>query len=186
LGNNILFDGAGSNQRVSLEQVASTGYNNNWHRYSTFADGYDAQYALGISSNAIHPDDWVSSETNVIWPFTHSIFARLGCPSDPPTRTVMLQERALFFDRAPRIDWVLALAGDIGGCRCVDCRPWGETYLELSTDMAADLKTHHPGARFLVNNTWLSPAEDAVLLQDIAGTTPGLIDGMFYAPGSDE
>jgi hypothetical protein len=186
LGNNLLFDGAGSNQRVSMKTVTTTGYNNNWHRYSTFADGYAAQYVLGISANAIHADDRVSSETNVVWPFTHSIFARLGCPSDPPTRAVMLQEREVYFDRAPRIDWVLLLAGDIAGCRCVDCRPWGATYLDLAADMATDLKSHHANARFLINNTWLSPEEDEVLFNDLADIPPSQIDGYFYAPGSDE
>lgn len=185
-GNNILLDGMGSNQRVSLAQVAATGYNNSWHAYSTLAANYDAQYCLAIMANALNPDDRVSNESDVVWPFTHSAFARLGCPSDPATRTVMLRERELYFQNAPRIDWALVMAGDIAGCRCEDCVPWGETYLDFSKEMARDLTAAHPNARFLVNNTWLSPAEDAVFLAELAGMPTDLIAGYVYAPGSDE
>lgn len=97
----------------------------------------------------------------------------------------MLRERELYFENAPRVDWVLGLAGDIAGCRCDDCRPWGDTYLGLSRELAGLLKASHPSARFLANNTWLSPEESDILVEALREAPDALIDGLVYAPGSD-
>ena len=114
-----------------------------------------------------------------------SSWSRLACPSLSIARDRILYERLLLFKELEHIDHLFIPPYEVGGCDCVDCRPWAETYLGLVRDTAKYLHRYHPDAQVWISNQGLSPEGNEWLWESLARECPDWLHVMQYGPNAN-
>jgi hypothetical protein len=179
-GGNVLSE-AGS--PIDLALYGQSGYQSSWNTYCNIAVKYGVQYMISVAVNYIKESD-VKTEWKVTYPYRQGPLNSLVCPSVPAARQALLQNRQILFQNLPQLDYVLLAAGDIAGCHCSKCEPWGTTYYNLIKDTQAVLKIAKPKAKVVSTNQWFSPAENQSFLSKLESSS--WLGAHCYAPGGSE
>jgi hypothetical protein len=64
-----------------------------------------------------------------------------------------------------RLDHALIFPYDTGGCFCDRCRPWIQTFLNLTEDLAAVIHQYHPASRVYITD-WHCKDDEAARITD--------------------
>ncbi|HQK23454.1 MAG TPA: hypothetical protein PLM66_11255 [Candidatus Latescibacteria bacterium] len=108
------------------------------------------------------------------------------CPSVPEARRAIQYTRSRVIQGLPHVDYWFVPSSDNGGCPCDDCQPWVDTYLSLAEEQFRELAKWHPGAKVILSNQALTHEENKKLCARLAEPGTEWIEGVAYAPGSNE
>ncbi|MCC7353417.1 MAG: hypothetical protein IT330_06620 [Anaerolineae bacterium] len=102
------------------------------------------------------------------------------CPSKPRAREVILRNHEESYRDFPVVDALAIWGYDNGGCGCNECHPWPKTFLNLSRELAAQVRKYHPGAAVYLS-TWDMMEEEKslftqLLSDDRSDTFQGIIE----------
>lgn len=108
------------------------------------------------------------------------------CPSNPEARKALLESFDEMFRNAPDYDYFTTNSGDVGGCRCEKCMPWGGTYIKLMHEIADILHTYHPNTKILATNQDLSNEGNLAIFDYLNSQDSSWLYAIRYGPGADE
>ncbi len=108
------------------------------------------------------------------------------CPSIPEARKALLESFERMFRESPEHDFFTTNSGDVGGCRCERCMPWGGTYIRLVHEIADILHRSQPGRRVLATNQDLTNEGNMAILDYLNSRDPTWLFAIRYGPGADE
>lgn len=107
------------------------------------------------------------------------------CPSNPAAREVILNnQRQLFSDLREsgiRIDKIVCVPYDDGGCGCPSCQPYYPVFLELVRDVYGTVSVFYPGLKADICGWWTSDEELQQLQQFIAGPAKDWFDAYQFS-----
>jgi len=105
------------------------------------------------------------------------------CPHIPEARERIRATREAIFSRLSHVDMIMFPSRDDGGCpACADCTPWGETYLELVREQAAQIRRHHPGCTVWLTMQGLTPPEAQHIVDWLDRERPEWVEGVAHGP----
>lgn len=108
------------------------------------------------------------------------------CPSIPEARKALLGSFEEMFASSKVYDFFTTNSGDVGGCRCERCMPWGGTYIRLVHEIADILHRYQPGRKVLATNQDLTSEGNQAILDYLNSTDPSWLHAIRYGPGADE
>ncbi len=102
------------------------------------------------------------------------------CPSKPRAREVILRDHDESYKDFPVVDALAIWGYDNGGCGCDECHPWPKTFLNLSRELAAQVRKYHPAAAVYLSTWDMTEEEKSLFTQllsnDRSDTFQGIID----------
>ncbi len=108
------------------------------------------------------------------------------CPSNPEARKALLESFDQMFREAPDYDFFTTNSGDVGGCRCDKCMPWGGTYIRLMHEIADILHKYHPDTKILATNQDLTNEGNQAIFDYLNSQDSSWLYAIRYGPGADE
>lgn len=108
------------------------------------------------------------------------------CPSVPEARKALLESFDEMFRKAPAHDYFTTNSGDVGGCRCDKCMPWGGTYIRLMHEIADILHKYHPEMKILATNQDLTSEGDQAIFDYLNSRDSSWLHAIRYGPGADQ
>jgi hypothetical protein len=108
------------------------------------------------------------------------------CPSNPEARKALLESFDEMFRNAPEYDFFTTNSGDVGGCRCDKCMPWGGTYIRLMHEIADILHKYHPETKILATNQDLTSEGDQAIFDYLNSRDSSWLHAIRYGPGADQ
>ena len=108
------------------------------------------------------------------------------CPSVPEAREALLGSFEEMFAGSKDYDIFTTNSGDVGGCRCERCMPWGGTYIRLVHEIADILHRYQPGRKVLATNQDLTSEGNRAILDYLNSADPSWLYAIRYGPGADE
>jgi len=154
-----------------------------------FVRSYGMMTYGGCVANALpaFPPDWAAVPATSLHVRVMTYFQRsFVCPSNPQARKALGAHYEKMFRDGPEYDLFTTNSGDVGGCDCGRCTPWGGTYARLVREMADILHRHHPSCKLLATNQNLTNEGNQALLDYVKDHPSGWLYALRYSPGSNE
>ncbi len=125
----------------------------------------DAGFEVGIyvGLNDVFPDSW---NAHPEWRATKGDYfleQAEVCPSVPEARQEMLRLRERLFAGLPRLDYILTVITDYGGCGCDKCAPYPKTFMRVLEEQTAIARRYHPQAKIVITGISASVADNDML-----------------------
>ncbi|MBD2866692.1 hypothetical protein [Paenibacillus oceani] len=112
--------------------------------------------------------DWVGVRDHKL-----RVQGQVLCPSNPAAREVILNNHRQLFDDLKesgiRIEKIVCVPYDDGGCACPSCQPYYPVFLELVRDVYGTVSAFYPELKADICGWWTSDEELLQLQQFIAG-----------------
>jgi len=146
---------------------------------------YGSNVANGLPKG--FPEGWAATPSNSLHIKVASYFRKAYvCPSIPEAREALLKNFDKAFSHSPPYDFFATSSGDVGGCTCPRCTPWGVTFIKLVREMADILHKYHPGCKVLATMQNLTNEGDQGILDYLNEGDSGWFYAIRYAPGGNE
>jgi len=131
--------------------------------------------------------DWSATPSNSLHIKVNTYFrSRYVCPSIPEARQALLEHYERTFSEMPPCDFFTTASGDVAGCTCERCMPWGETFIRLTREMASVLHKYQPDCRLIATNQNLTDEGDQAMLDFLNSEDPSWFYALRYGPGGNE
>jgi hypothetical protein len=131
--------------------------------------------------------EWVATPSSSLHIKVNEYFHdRFVCPSIPDARRALLDEYDRLFREYGRFDLFAIKSGDVGGCTCEKCTPWGGTFIRLVHEISGILAKHHPEAKLLATSQNLTNEGNQAILDYLNEDDTGWLYALNYAPGGNE
>jgi hypothetical protein len=143
----------------------------------------------GNCANALRgfPVEWAATPSNSLHIKVNSYYRKsFVCPSVPEAREALLENYEKTFSEMPPSDFFTTCSGDVAGCTCDKCMPWGETFIHLIQEMADVLHRYQPECRLIATNQNLTNLGDQMILDYLNSEDPSWFYGLRYGPGGNE
>ena len=128
-------------RQETLEDLMLLGTNTFWGDPKQIRDTYGMNTVFGWTANQLTPG--FPRE----WGADGGRSSKYACPSVPEAHEALLGMFETMFRDGPDYDYFTTNSGDVGGCRCDRCMPWGGTYIKLVDEIAALLHKYHPNTK---------------------------------------
>ncbi len=154
-----------------------------------FVRSYGMMTYGGCVANALptFPPEWAAVPATSLHVRVMTYFQRsFVCPSNPEARRALLTHYEKMFRDGPAYDVFTTNSGDVGGCNCERCTPWGGTYIRLVHEMAEILHRYHPNCKLMATNQNLTNEGNQAMLDYIRDHPSGWLYALRYSPGSNE
>jgi hypothetical protein len=152
--------------------------------------GHGCMTYSGRAINALHtdfPQSWAALPSNSLHIKVSRYFRRSYiCPSVPEAREALISSYEKEFREMSPVEFYCFHSGDVGGCTCGRCAPWGATFVELAHRLSDLLHRHHPDAKVLLTMQNLTDEGDRAVLEYVKEAGSDWFHGIRYAPGGNE
>ncbi len=133
------------------------------------------------------PAEWAATPHNSLHVKVNAYFRkRYVCPSIPEARAAILRNLEKRFRDSPGFDMLATKSGDVAGCACERCMPYGATFIRLLREVADVLHRYHPQARVMAANQNLTNEGDQAILDYLNQGDAGWFYALRYGPGGNE
>ncbi len=145
----------------------------------------------GCVANALQapfPQEWAATPSDSLHVKVSAYFRKsFVCPSIPEARKALLDRYETIFAHSPPYDFFVTNSGDVGGCTCSGCMPWGRTYIKLVHEMAGILHKHRPECRLMATNQNLTNEGNQAILDYLNEKQDSRwLFAIRYGPGGNE
>ncbi len=158
--------------------------------------GQDPARDLGLakfSGSAINslgedfPEVWAATPSNSLHiKVCKYYYDRFICPSVPEAREALLSQYEARFREEDPGEYYSMSSGDVAGCTCEKCMPWGATFVRLAHDIADILHRYHPGTKVILTMQNLTAEGGRAVLDYVKGEDNQWFHGIRYSPGGNE
>ncbi len=173
----------------ALEDLILLGANI-FHGKEDFVQDHGLMIYSGYCANSLprgFPQEWAATPSNSLHIKVNSYFRRsYVCPSMPKARRALLDNFDRMFRNGRDYDFFATNSGDVGGCTCEKCMPWGATYIRLVHKMADILHKYHPETKMIGTNQNLTNEGDQAILDYFNENNTGWFYALRYGPGGNE
>ena len=133
------------------------------------------------------PEEWAATPHNSLHIKVNSYFRkRYVCPSIPAARKAILEGFEKRFRDSPEVDIFATKSGDVAGCACGKCMPYGRTFMALLREVADILHRYHPATKVMAANQNLTDEGDQAMLDYLNEADSSWFCSLRYGPGSNE
>ncbi|MCG3198594.1 MAG: hypothetical protein HUU16_03650 [Candidatus Omnitrophica bacterium] len=153
-----------------------------------YAYGADVIWAKkwGIKvERGVRPNQLLKQEIPPEWRKKETERGEYVCPSVPAARAALIAHYTQAFAEKDDVDVLRFFAGDPGGCRCEQCKPWGKTFMELCAELSEIWKRTHPDCEVQIANQDLDNAGDEALFEYLNAKPHSWLNSLSYGPGSN-
>jgi len=151
---------------------------------------YGLMVSRGSLANAMpgdFPEEWKATPSNSLHIKVFSYFPkRFACPSIPEVRERLLEEFETVFRENPGCEYFTVKSGDVAGCTCERCMPWGRTFIRLLHEIGDLLHKYHPETKLLGTSQNITVEGDQAILDYLNDNNTGWLYAYNYAPGGNQ
>jgi len=172
-----------------IEEMILSGANT-FRSMEEMAREYGLMTSRGFSANSFPgeiPKEWSATPSNSLHIKVYNYFGgRFACPSIPEARKAILKGIEERFREGPGWEYVTIKSGDVAGCTCERCMPWGGTFIRLVHEIADILHKYHPDSKLLATSQNLTVEGDQAILDYLNEHNTGWLYAFQYAPGGNQ
>ncbi len=133
------------------------------------------------------PPEWAATPSNSLHIKVNSYFGkRFVCPSVPEARRALLDHYERMFSGDFDYDYFATSSGDVAGCACPRCTPWGGTFIRTLHQVSDILHKHHPRTKMIGTAQNLTNEGDQAIIDYLNEHNTGWFHALRYAPGGNE